>query len=523
MRAVIRVDASTSIGTGHMRRCLALTQALLDRECEVWLVSRRLDAVADSILREAPCSVLWLPPPRASVAATCDADPVLPKHHFWAQVPWSQDAQEVVFLVRSIRPDWVFVDHYAFDSRWHAWVREALDSRIAVIDDLGDRMLDADLLIDQNVAEDHELKYAGRHLRCTQFLAGPRYALISADYRLAPRYRFHPEVRSIGIFMGGSDPLGFSVRVLDACRRDAAFAGPIEIVATSASPHLAELRAKCAAWPLTRLTLDLSSLADFFSRHDLQIGAGGGATWERCCIGAPTVALVVAENQAVTLPALARCGAVQIGTLCSPGESDAATCLAPSEAKPLAQLLRDLIETPDARRSLAQSASTLVDGRGAERVALCLLRTTLSLRPATMFDAPQVYEWRNHSSLRAVSRQKEPIAYDDHERWMHSVLEDPMRHLLIAQVGKQLVGCIRFDRTRDCTVEVSLYLAPELSGLGLGSQLLNAGETLMTDLLARTFTIVANVLPSNIASQRLFACCGYTGGPTNFKKNIVHR
>ena len=48
--------------------------------------------------------------------------------------------------------------------------------------------------------------------------------------------------------------------------------------------------------------------ADFFGRHDLQIGAGGGATWERCCVGAPSLTLPCSRNQQVVISALAELG-----------------------------------------------------------------------------------------------------------------------------------------------------------------------------------------------------------------------
>jgi UDP-2,4-diacetamido-2,4,6-trideoxy-beta-L-altropyranose hydrolase len=499
-RVAIRVDASATIGTGHLKRCLALVQALIEQGAQVSLVTRALDGVAAQVLREAPCPVHWLPAPSGDVPTDSTSTP----HAAWAGVSWTQDASDTVTALKAERPDWLVVDHYAFDARWHEALRQSLTCRLLVIDDTADRPLAPDALLDHNWAPDHRAKYAGRLTREPHWLAGPRHALLSPAYRSAPRYAFRPLVRSIGIFMGGTDPDGISARVLAACRA-AGFAGTIEVVSTSANPHLSGLHEACAADPDSTLTLDQADLATFFARHDLQIGAGGGATWERCCIGAPTLAIPVAANQSAVVPGLASLGAVRAAT-----------------EHTLADVLRELIADPAQRQSLANTAAALVDGRGAQRVALHLLSDTLQLRPATLNDAPLLHAWRNHPAVRAVSGSSEPIALESHHGWLQRVLSSPDRWLFVAQVGDLPVGSIRFDRQESGHLEVSLYTDPQLQGLGIGPHLLLSGERRMRHSLQTPFTVDATVVAGNTASQRLFEGCGYHGGPVHFQKTVGH-
>lgn len=497
-RIAIRVDASATIGTGHLKRCLSLVQALIEQGAQVSLVTRALDGVAAQVLRAAPGPVHWLPAPSGDVSTDSTSTP----HAAWAGVPWTQDANDTANALRTEQPDWVVVDHYAFDARWHDALREALGCRLLVIDDTADRALAPDALLDHNWAPDHRAKYAGRLTREPRWLAGPRHALLSPAYRNAPRYAFQPEVRSLGIFMGGTDPDGISARVLVACRT-AGFAGRIEVVSTSANPHLSALRDACAADAAVTLTLDQVDLAAFFARHDLQIGAGGGATWERCCIGAPTIAIAVAANQLAVVPGLDSLGAVRATT-----------------ENTLTEVLRELIADPTARQVLGERAAALVDGRGAQRVALHLLRDTLHLRPATLADAQLLHAWRNHPSVRAVSGSSEPIAFESHHSWMQRVLQSPDRWLFVAQVGELPVGSIRFDQLESGHLEVSLYTDPQLQGLGLGPRLLLAGEQQMHHRLQTPFTVDATVLAGNAASQKLFEGNGYHGGPLLYRKTI---
>jgi UDP-2,4-diacetamido-2,4,6-trideoxy-beta-L-altropyranose hydrolase len=493
-RVAIRVDASAVIGTGHLRRCLTLAYELLEQGAQVCLVTRAVDDVAARLLRDVICHVHWLPAPSGDVPT----DSKSPPHAPWAGVDWTQDASEAAEALRTERPDWLVVDHYAFDARWHEALRDRLSCRVLVIDDTADRLLAPDLLLDQNSAHNHLEKYAGRLTREPRWLTSPDYALISAAYRSAPRYAFQPEVRSVGIFMGGIDSEGIAARVLTACR-DAGFAGTIEVVSTSANPHLSSLRETCSATPGTILTVDEPDLANFFARHDLQIGAGGGAAWERCCIGVPSLLLVTAANQRAVAPVLARLGAV------AALDPDSA----PTQAN-ITEAVSKLLHDSTARRRIADVSRTLVDGLGARRVALVMLAESLSVRPATMNDAAVMLRWRNDPTTRAVSRDGAIISAQTHNAWLQRTLADADRCLLVGQVGNVEIGVIRFDGLGNEESEVSLYLDPALVGLGLGRWLLRAGEAHLQTLQPVTRTLVATVLDGNVGSQRMFAACGYS-------------
>ena len=336
--------------------------------------------------------------------------------------------------------------------------------------------------------------------RSARLLGGPRHALLGPTYAEAPRYEFNESVRSIGVFMGGVDAGGHSLGVLDAL--DAiGFEGAVEVVATSANPHLGDLREQIAGRANTRLSLDLPDLAGFFARHDLQVGAGGGASWERCCIGVPTLLVVVAPNQMSVAPLLAEAGIA---------------AFAPDpEPEALAGHLETLIADAALRSSLAAKSRELVDGLGATRAALSMLGESLTVRPATQDDAQSMFDWRGHPTTRAVSQESGELLWDDHVAWLSRVLEDPERLLFVGAIGGRPVGVIRFDFSSDTRAEVSLYLDPALHGLGLGPHLLLAGEAAANPAL-----VDATVLEGNRASQHLFEGCGYTQtGPTAYEKH----
>jgi UDP-2,4-diacetamido-2,4,6-trideoxy-beta-L-altropyranose hydrolase len=482
----LRADADTATGLGHVLRCLALAEALHAAGARTLLITR---APGPAVIERARISGVAL---RKLPSATTPVD----------------DAAQTLEALGDEMPAWLVVDHYALDARWHDAIAEATAARIAAIDDLADRPMHCEVLIDHNLADNHRRKYGTRLDERAALLGGPRYALLGPMYACAPRCAPHDPVRSIGIFMGGTDPAQASTIALQACVL-AGFRGKIELVSTTANARHQALATAIAQVPGAHLSLDLPDLAAFFARHDLQIGAGGGASWERCCIGPPTLAVMTAGNQRASIPALAARGA--IATL--PDDM-------PVTPSSLASALASLLADPKRRLALGRRATSLVDGHGARRVALRLLASTLRVRPATAADSALVFTWRNHPSIRALSRQAEAIDEATHQRWFDGVLGDPERALWIGVVGNLAVGVIRFDRCADHMedVEVSLYTDPDLVGLSLGTSLLRAGERQAAKVFGDAQRFVAHVLPGNAGSRRLFEAAGYRFDATGWSR-----
>jgi len=486
MNVVLRADASVAMGSGHLRRCLALAHALRDLGAHCLFVCRPLGMDVDGLVEGEGFALAMLPTASESCADAADA------------------ADTLALLARRGLVDvpLVLVDHYALQAPWHRRIAAGLGCSVAAIDDLADRDLAVSCLVDPNPALDHRLKYAGRLPASARLLGGPRYALLAPAYRDAPRCAVAHPVQSIGIFMGGTDPGGFSAAALIACRERVGFDGPIEVVSTRANPQHAALAQLVTRWSGTTLTLDLPDLAAFFARHGLHIGAGGGASWERCCIGAPTLVLQAADNQAAVVPQLRRLGV-------------AATLAELTEAamdQAFDHALTALLADAPLRQALSQRSQALVDGNGARRVAAALLAPALRVRKATAADRERLLAWRNHAATRAVSLSAQEIDAAAHTAWLARTLADPTRQLLVGCIGEQPVGVIRFDQAPGADrleAEVSLYLDPALHGLGLGPHLLAAGERAARAWAGESLGFLATVLDRNPGSQRLFAAGGY--------------
>jgi UDP-2,4-diacetamido-2,4,6-trideoxy-beta-L-altropyranose hydrolase len=305
---IIRTDVSVQIGTGHVMRCLTLADELRGRGAEVVFVCRVFDRNFCSYIEAKGYSVYRLPVPDTPKQ---NMESGL-KHEAWLGVDWQTDAGQVEEIIKSLEntPDWLVVDHYALDERWEGYLRPYV-KKIMVIDDIADREHDCDLLLDQNFYENLESRYDGLvPPGCKKFL-GPKYALLRPEFREARRNlrKRDGHVKRIMIFFGGSDPTNETAKALEAIRMLNRPDIAVDVVVGSANPNKDKINELCVAMTNVIYYCQISNMAQLMADADLFIGGGGSTTWERCCLGLPSIILVVAQNQAETTAAVAKAGA----------------------------------------------------------------------------------------------------------------------------------------------------------------------------------------------------------------------
>ena len=168
---------------------------------------------------------------------------------------------------------------------------------------------------------------------------------------------------------------------------------------------------------------------------------------------------------------------------------------------------------------MSASCRRRVDGKGAVRIARRLAPCPVKLRPATEADSADLLEWRNDEFIRMVSHNTEIISPEDHALWLTGTLNNPAKRLLIGFDNDGVLGVVRFDKGPS-NAEVSIYLAPQRLGSGLGPNLLMAGEAAMAEHWPDAPEILAEVLPTNRASKDLFLSCGYRYSSGFYRKSV---
>ncbi|WP_075792944.1 UDP-2,4-diacetamido-2,4,6-trideoxy-beta-L-altropyranose hydrolase [Massilia putida] len=354
MKFLFRVDASVSIGSGHIMRCLTLATALRARGVSCHFVSRKHDGHLIELVRQRGFEVTALV---AGHAAPPDDDG--PVHASWLGCTWESDAERTRALAVTMKPDWIVLDHYALDERWERFVSVA-GTRLLVIDDLADRTHACDLLVDQNLGR-AAAHYSALVPDGCSVLAGPAYALLRPEFaRLRPvslARRNGATLRHILVNMGGVDQPNATGAVLAAlCASDLPPDCRISVVMGMQAPWIAEVQAFATrmSWA-TEVLVNISDMAERMADSDMAIGAAGSTSWERCCLGLPTLMVILAANQESSAAALDDVGAALL--LGHVGDIP----------RRLPAALTDVMQ-PDRLRQISDAASALVDGHGVERL-----------------------------------------------------------------------------------------------------------------------------------------------------------
>lgn len=333
--AVFRADASPEIGGGHVQRCLALAGALARCGRRTAFASR--------------------PGTSATVPAVAASD------HDLLFLDGPEDAEPAAMAARwPAGCDLLVVDHYERDAGFETACRPWA-TNIMTIDDLADRPHDCDILLDQNLGRKPQ-DYDGLVPQGCARLLGPAYALLRPQFAerraaaLARRGDSAP-VRRILVGLGTTDPDNVTGIVLEGVRRSGVEAD-IDVVLGPNAPHLRAVRAQARKFP-GRATVHagVGDMAELMAGCDLAIGAGGSTSWERCCLGLPSLVVVTADNQRIIGRELARAGAADL--LGRHEDVDAAA---------VASALANLVENPERRSAMAAAAAAVCDGRGASRV-----------------------------------------------------------------------------------------------------------------------------------------------------------
>lgn len=321
MKITFRVDASLEMGTGHVMRCLTLANALKEQSAECHFICREHPGNLIDKIQQAGFIVHSLP---LTTNTQAFKQQLLNKenqlfHASWLGTSQEQDAQECRTILEAIQPDWLIIDHYALDKNWQQ-VLQPYYKKLMVIDCLADREQLADLLLDQNYASTAE-KYQGLVPENCQILAGTQYTLLRPEFAQwrefsLKRRQNNPAINKILVTLGGVDPDNYTGKILaELAKANLNPEVEITIVMGATAPHLEDIKQQAAKMPFTtQVKVNISNMAELMSNADLAIGAAGATTWERCCLGLPTIQLVIAENQQQTASALAKANIVKLAT-----------------------------------------------------------------------------------------------------------------------------------------------------------------------------------------------------------------
>ncbi|MFN4176653.1 UDP-2,4-diacetamido-2,4,6-trideoxy-beta-L-altropyranose hydrolase [Phenylobacterium sp.] len=333
-RILFVVDAGPRVGGGHVMRSLTLARAL----------------------EAQGASFAFLGPPAADEVLDAFAAGA-------ARLPAaSAEPRDLAAAVGREQFDAIVFDHYGLSERDHRAMAQGRP--VLVIDDLADRPLAADVVVDSG-PERKASDYEGLVPEGARLLLGPAFAPVRPEFAAlrepALAWRGEP-VQRLLVSMGLTDVGGITGRVVERLRPRIGDCG-LDIVLGAAAPSLPGLAKIARRDPRLMLHVDTPHMARLTAEADIGVGAAGSSTWERCTLGLPSIMVVLADNQRAAARALAERGAA-IVIEAQAADFDAA----------FDRAVMRLLRAADLRRTLAAASAEVCDGLGAGRTAETFLR-----------------------------------------------------------------------------------------------------------------------------------------------------
>jgi UDP-2,4-diacetamido-2,4,6-trideoxy-beta-L-altropyranose hydrolase/UDP-4-amino-4,6-dideoxy-N-acetyl-beta-L-altrosamine N-acetyltransferase len=460
LKVVFRVDASLAMGTGHVMRCLTLAQALKENGANLEFICRKHQGNLIDKIRLNGFNVYEL-------EVLEEVDNKL-AHSHWLGATQQQDADDCIDVLKSNQTDWLIIDHYALDENWQK-MSKPYCKKIMVIDDLADRKHQCDILLDQTFGRQQE-DYLTLTPKDCQLLLGSQYALLRPEFSKWRAYslerRSKPKFKKLLINMGGVDIDNVTEKILGRlkiCNLPSDI--KVTIVMGGSAPHLESVKSKSITLPYkTEVKVDVGNMAEIMSNSDIAIGAAGSTTWERCCLGLPTIQIVIAKNQLFSAETLAHHNIVKLA----------------KEIKETTYLLESSSEW---MKSVGSSALKICDGMGSYKVFNKMADYKVILQKfgevdlcnyvnLDEHDKMLTLNMRNHSQVKKWMYNQDSISKTEHFNFIKSLESDIDRRYFLIKQKEIIIGAVNFANIRSNKPAIfGFYANPFEQILGVGRML----------------------------------------------------
>ncbi|MFH0473988.1 UDP-2,4-diacetamido-2,4,6-trideoxy-beta-L-altropyranose hydrolase [Kluyvera ascorbata] len=301
---IIRVDASTWIGTGHFYRCLNLAIGFMKCGYKVTFLCRYIPSVLVSILAKHKIEMIELVHKND---LTNGEENIQCPHGKWLHLSYQSEILESTEVIKNYlannkldQLDVILIDHYAIEQQWQNKIK--CYSRLLVqIDDLADRCHATNLLVDQNFFRNLSSRYENLVDKSVDLLLGPSYALLNHKFALLKENLQHYSDRYengwIVVFFGGVDYTNETEKAIDGLLSCIDSRITLDVILGGTNPHQQRLKNKYYKNENVHINVQVDNMAERLARSFLFVGAIGSTTWERCTLAVPAIVVSVAENQ----------------------------------------------------------------------------------------------------------------------------------------------------------------------------------------------------------------------------------
>jgi len=278
---IIRADADSFMGTGHIMRCIALAQEWQNQGGKVIFLS---NCKNENLKQRIDNECFQFIPIDKSHPDSCD-------------LRQTRKALEELGKNNLLSEPWIVIDGYHFTPEYHKSLKDD-GYKLLVIDDMAHlQHYYADVLLNQNIHAS-SLKYS-----CDKDvvkLFGCKYVLLRKEYleHKLHKQKITNKARRILVTMGGSDPYNVTLIIIKALNKLNESDLEVKIVVGPANLNIIslekELYPSCFSYEIVS---NVNNMTELMAWADLAVSSGGSTCWEMAFMGLPFITIVLADNQ----------------------------------------------------------------------------------------------------------------------------------------------------------------------------------------------------------------------------------
>lgn len=275
----IRVDSSTKIGYGHLIRCLALADTL-KKFFQIKFICTNLTGNIISEINKKKFKTFCF-------------------NVKLQKINIKLDAEKTISIIKKYGNDnsMLILDSYALSKQWENSVKPYVQ-KLIVIDDQPIRSHNCDLLIDQNLFNEHKKNYERLLPKKTKKLLGPKFAMIRKEFKLlrhSAKIRTFP-IENILVSFGGTDTDNQSIKILNLFQKIGSNLH-FDVVLGKGNKNKKIIKNLCSKNKNFSYHEQINYIGRLMLKSDLAIGSSGSTAWERCYLGLPSIISISAKNQ----------------------------------------------------------------------------------------------------------------------------------------------------------------------------------------------------------------------------------
>ena len=325
-RVIFLTEGSRTLGFGHLTRCLALSQAFLERDYDSTLIVHGDDSIHS----------------------------VLP-YVDYEKVQWLNGIESIEPRLQNAI---LIVDTFSITD--DLLNKLSGISTVTILDDFIRRDHYNRLVVDWTI--NAEKKFYIHKNPYSQYLLGHKYIALRQPFWDSPKFIIKPVIENILISFGSGDIRHLSHRILGMLQNNYP-----SVMKTVVIGGASLVRGAIETWgdPMTTIIFDANAeeMHSCMINADIAIASGGQTLYELACAGVPTISVMLVDNQVDDIN-----GWQEVGFTRHAGLWDDANL-----NHNILSAFHDL-KTIESRKSKSIIGQTLVDGQGARRIAELILQ-----------------------------------------------------------------------------------------------------------------------------------------------------